>query len=284
MNDIKYAVFTMDVEAFADTECVREAGQPVDVDLMDGFDAYIRILNDHGIKCTLFTVGSLAPKIADRLRRCIRDGHRLALHSYDHVAPMDLSPGQFREQTRKAKETLSRMFGTEVEGYRAPCFSMDAQRLEILRELGFRYDSSHLDFLPARHTVRLDLSSFRKLRDGIFRKNGFYEFGLIKERFLGMPLPISGGGYVRLGKWDVMKGLIRRHIRSSNYYVFYLHPFELTGERVPKLKGLKPCDQFYLNAGIRSYGRKIQQIIQMLRDQGYRFVTFEELTEIMNTE
>lgn len=284
MSHQKYAVFTMDVEAFSHTECVRNAEYDADADLMDGFDAYIRILEDNGIKSTLFTVGTLAPKIADRLHRCMKNGHCLALHSYDHIAPMEQTPEVFRAQTRKAKQALSRQFNTPVVGYRAPCFSMDARRLEILRELGFHYDSSHLDFLPASHTVKLDLSSFRKLRDGIFRKDGFYEFGLAKQRLLGFDLPISGGGYVRLGKWDVMKGLIRRHIHTCDYYVFYLHPFELTMEAVPKIKGLKFYDRLYLHAGIKSYAGKIRQIIEMLRRNGFQFVTFEELTEILNRE
>ena len=64
----KYAVFTMDVEAFSDTECISATGRQVDVDLMDGLDEYIRILDKNGIKSTLFTVGQFAPKIADRIR------------------------------------------------------------------------------------------------------------------------------------------------------------------------------------------------------------------------
>ena len=59
----KYAVFTMDVEAFTDTECVSYSGADIEVDLLDGFDEYIKILDKYGIKSTLFTVGMLAPKI-----------------------------------------------------------------------------------------------------------------------------------------------------------------------------------------------------------------------------
>lgn len=284
MNTTKYAVFTMDVEAFADTECISALGTPVDVDLLDGFDEYIRILDKHGIKSTFFTVGKLAPRIADRIKKYIQNGHRLALHSYEHVAPMDLDLRQFREQTRKAKQQLSEMFHTEVEGFRAPCFSLDKARLDILRELGFRYDSSHLDFLKANHTVKLDLSSFKQLREGIFRKNGFYEFGLSKQKIFGQPYPISGGGYVRLGNWDFIKSLIWQYIRRNNYYVFYLHPFELTRQKIPFFKELKLHDKIYLKAGIGSYGSHVEQIIIMLKKCGYSFVTFEELVEIMNKE
>ncbi len=284
MNTTKYAVFTMDVEAFTDTECVSASSEKVEVDLLDGFDEYIKILDRHGIKSTLFTVGKLAPKIAEQLKRHIDNGHRLALHSYEHVAPMDISVSQFREQTKKAKKMLTDLFHTTVEGFRAPCFSMDNERLDILKELGFRYDSSHLGFLKANHTVDLDLSGFDRFRDGIFHQNGFFEFEMSKQKVFGHLFPISGGGYVRLSHWDFVKTLIWQYIRRNNYYVFYLHPFELTREKVPVMKDLKPHDKYYLKHGIGTYGQKVEQIIMMLKKCGYQFVTFEELSDIMSRQ
>lgn len=284
MNQKKYAVFTMDVESFADTECISASGIRVDVDLMDGFDEYIKILDRHDIKSTLFTVGDLAPQIVDRLRPHIDGGHTMALHGYSHVAPMSVPLEQFREKTRRAKEKMRELFGKEIIGFRAPCFSMDKARLDILRELGFRYDSSHLDYLPARHTVKLDLQNFRQLRKGIFRREKFYEFGLSKEKVFGKPFPISGGGYVRLSNWGFIKTLIQSYIHRNNYYVFYLHPFELTREKVPFLKELKSYDQYYIKQGIQAYRRRIERIIQMLKKNDYEFVTFEQLVQIMDQE
>ena len=284
MRKKKYAVFTMDVESFADTECIRSAGIAVDADLMDGFDEYIRIMDRYGIKNTLFTVGELAPRIANRLRPCLANGHTLALHSHAHVAPMTESLEQFRENTRLAKERMRELFGVDVVGFRAPCFSMDKDRLEVLQELGFRYDSSHLNFLPARHTVKLDLGGFQRLRRNIFRRGGFYEFGLSKGRILGGSLPISGGGYVRLTPWGFIKTLLLKYIRKNDYYVFYLHPFELTRQKVPALRQLRSYDQYYISQGIRTYGRRIERIIRMLQKQGYEFVTFERLVQLMSQE
>ncbi len=283
MNKTKYAVFTMDVESFADTECISNLGVDVDADLMDGFDEYMGILDKYGIKSTLFTVGKLAPKIFSRLKKYISRGHRLALHSYEHVAPMDVQPEQFREQVSLARQQMGEMFGTEIEGFRAPCFSLDKERLDILRDVGFQYDSSYLDF-KARHTVKLDLSDFKKVRNGIFQKNNFFEFGLAREKVFGNPFPVSGGGYVRLGNWGFVRTLIWKYINRNDYYVFYLHPFELTNEKVPCFPELKSYDKFYLKYGIDTYAKKIEYIIRMLKRCGYQFVTFEELSDIMRQE
>lgn len=284
MGHKKYAVFTMDVETFADTECISASGLKVDVDLTDGLEEYLKILDKHQIKSTLFTVGDLAPQIADQLRQYIANGHELGLHSYSHVAPMAISPEEFREKTCRAKQQMEQMFGVTVDGFRAPCFSMDETRLEILQELGFGYDSSFLDYSPARHTVKMDLHKFTQLRPEIFHRQDFYEFGLPKEKVFGCNFPISGGGYVRLSNWGFIRALIRYHIQKNDYYVFYLHPFELTKREVPFLKGLKSYDKFYIRFGIRSYSRRVERIIRMLEKADYEFVTFRELVKILDEE
>lgn len=275
----KYAVFTMDVEAFTDTECVANSSQSVDVDLLDGFDEYMRILDKYNIKSTLFTVGSLAPKIVNRLNENIKNGHRLALHSYEHIAPMDVSEETFKYEIFKSKQRLDSLFDTEIVGFRAPFFSLDDKRLNILKDLGFKYDSSHLDFIKARHTVNLNLKGFKEISKDIFHNGGFFEFGLSKQKIFGKPYPISGGGYVRLSNWGFIKGVIKQYLQQNDYYVFYLHPFELTTQKIPFLKGLKPYDQYYLQYGISSYGKHIEQLILMLKKLGYSFITFEELSE-----
>ena len=284
MTRKKYAVFTMDVETLSDTDCISSAGIHVDNDMLDGFDEYMKILDRHGIKSTLFTVGDLAPRIVQQLRPHIANGHTLALHSFSHVAPMNVPLETFREKTRQAKQKLKDLFGVDIKGFRAPCFSIDKERLDVLRELGFSYDSSFLDFRQARHTVELDLRGFSKLRNGIFHKGDFYEFGLSKEKIFGSFFPISGGGYVRLSNWGFIKSLIRHYILENDYYVFYLHPFELTKQKIPFIKELKSYDKYYLRTGIGTYGNRVEQIILMLKNFGYEFVTFEQLTQIMNRD
>ena len=284
MDNKKYAVFTIDVEAFTDTECVNNSSTDIQEDLLDGLDEYIKILDRHSIKSTLFTVGELAPKISGRLKNYINSGHRLALHNLKHVAPMDQNINDFKEDIKKAKENFRNIFNSEVVGFRAPCFSLDRERLEVLRELGFKYDSSNLSFSKARHTVDLDLNDFESLGDGIFTQDGFFEFGISVQNVLGMPFPVSGGGYVRLGNWEFIKSLIHQYIKNHNYYVFYLHPFELTKQKIPFIKDLKAYDKYYIKAGVKTYAKKIEHIINLLKKCGYTFVTFEELAKIKENE
>jgi peptidoglycan/xylan/chitin deacetylase (PgdA/CDA1 family) len=271
----------MDVEAFSDTECVSNSAEAVEVDLLDGLDRYLKILDKHSIKSTLFTVGSLAPKIEDRLKKAIENGHRLALHNFEHTAPMKQTVESFREGVKKAKEKMTELFNVEIQGFRAPFFSLDDERLSVLKDLGFKYDSSYLDFSKARHTVKFHLNGFKECIKGVFRNRDFFEFSMSKQKIFGKPYPISGGGYVRLFNWGFVKGVIKHYLKNNEYYVFYLHPFELTQEKIPYIKDLKPYDKYYLNAGISNYGDHIEQLILMLKEQDYTFITFEELCGVM---
>ena len=138
----------------------------------------------------------------------------------------------------------------------------------------------------AGHTVINEYGKFalHLLPSGIFRKGEFYEFSLSCQRLFGQNYPISGGGYVRLSNWSFVLPLLRSYLREQDYYVFYLHPFELSRQHQPELAGLKLYDQYYLHRGLLTYRRKVEAIISLLRTLGYRFVTFDELAERMENK
>lgn len=279
----KFAVFTIDVETFSDTGCLYEAGIRVAEDMLDGLDEYIRILERYGIKATMFTVCEAAQIARDAIADYIRRGHKLAVHGLDHTAPLDMNDEQFWRQTKEAKAQLEEMFGVNVRGFRAPFFSLDNRKLEILRSLGFQYDASRTEFGGARHGGRMDMSDFAQLLAGMFRQNGFYECGISCQKMFGQMMPISGGGYTRLMNWMFLKPVIRKYLAMSDYYVFYLHPFELSRQTAPHIKGLKSYDRYYLTRGLSVFSDRIVSIIEMLKEEGYRFVTFEELVDIMES-
>lgn len=278
----KLAVFTMDLETLSDTGCIRNSDLDIKQDMLDGLDEYISILDKYGIKATLFAMSDAALSVKDKLKEYIKNGHDLALHGKDHSAPITLSDDEFRYRISAAKKQLEAIFGVEIKGYRAPYFSLDNSRLDILDELGFTYDSSRFDFPKRDFATEIDVSSFKKIGDNVFSRAGFYEFGMPLAKFMGLRVPVTGGGYARMSNWSFFLSVLYQYLVRSNYYVFYLHPFEVSKMKMPSTPNLKGYDQYYLRAGIKSYPHKIETIIHILKKLGYEFVTFDQLTKELN--
>lgn len=276
----KFAVFTVDAEEFGETECVKYSSLRAEDDMMDGLSRYIDLIEGYGIKGTVFTLLGTAEKYRGLLSELAGKGHEIALHGYRHTAPMLIEPHNFGKETALAKESLSQMFGCEIKGFRAPCFSLDTERLDIIKGLGFAYDASFMNFSPARHHAAPDFSNWNSLADNVYELDGFFEFGLVTGHLFGAKFPASGGGYLRLMSDFLFKPFIRQCIKNADCYVFYLHPFEFSEKRAADLKGAKAYDRFYLTHGISGFVDKVRFLISELAGQGFELVTFSELSEL----
>lgn len=278
----KYAFFTIDVERFIDTECVYKAKQPVKETMLDGLERYMEILDKHNIKATLFVLSELADSVKDVLKKYINNGHKIALHGKRHVPPVMMDNEFFREQILSAKTELESVLDVPVIGYRAPCFSIDREKIDILEEIGFKYDASKMEFSGARHNTHIDMHGFTKIASEIYRKENFFEFGISTQKIFGKNFPVSGGGYLRISNWLFAQTMVNRCLKNSNYYVFYLHPFELSKKKIPWIKNLNFRDKYYLNSGHLSYPYKIEYIIKKIKKYGYSFSTFEDIVNAQN--
>ncbi|MCC6392529.1 MAG: polysaccharide deacetylase family protein, partial [Bryobacterales bacterium] len=109
------------------------------------------LFDECGVKGTFFVLGWVAERYPALVRRIVERGHEAACHSYWHRLIYHLTPQEFREDTRRAKNEIEQAGGQAVKGYRAPSFSIVKRSLwalEILAEEGFTYDSS---VFPVRH-------------------------------------------------------------------------------------------------------------------------------------
>lgn len=275
---MKYAAFTMDLEGLSDAECIAKRGLPVSDELFDGLEHYLNLLEAHGARATLFTLCSAPHSLDETLRAALSRGHRLALHGLRHTAPLHLSTQEFSEQIARAKSELEQRFDCRIYGYRAPFFSLDRPRLDILRAQGFAYDSS-LGYAHARHTAALDLSGFTKHGSGVWSDGEFSELAPSQGRLFGGHFPVSGGGYARICPWFVMKPALRRYLKTHDRFIFYLHPFELSQKSVGTLRGLKFYDRIYLRWGRRRFSARLERIFRLLRREGFETTTLEELSD-----
>lgn len=279
----KYAILSMDIEDWYHLDYFRKVAKaPMagGFSMLDGLDIYMDILARHDIKTTFFVLSELLPKVRSQVLAADAAGHEIACHGKTHDRPLTQSVSVFRRAVMEAKGTLSDVIGCEVLGYRAPCYSIDNERYDILRDIGFVYSSSRMEVSSHPLYGELDLTNYVQSSRGIYEKEGFMEFSLSTAPFMGRNVAISGGGWIRLLPWrPFMKPLIKRHLNQATLYTLYIHPFEISERKMPWVKAASPVDNLRAHVGRGHVVPRIEQLIDMLKRQGFTFCTYRDLVK-----
>src|SRR6478735_9130306 len=104
-------VLTVDVEDYFQVEAFAEKVKRDDWEQYPSrVDANTRrvldLFDEHGARGTFFFVGWVADKFPELVREVHARGHELACHSYWPRTIYSLSPEEFREDTRRAKQAI----------------------------------------------------------------------------------------------------------------------------------------------------------------------------------
>jgi len=274
----RYAVLSMDVEDWYHLDYFAGLAPDRSSSLLDGLDVYLSLLERHSIRTTFFVLSELAEHLGSTLRSMAAAGHEIASHGVAHKRPLKMTVEAFADDLRQSKAQLENVVQRPVEGFRAPCFSMDRTRLKEVRKAGYTYDSSRIDFTGHPLYGSLDVDDFRTDTPGHFVQQGFHEFEVSTLPVLGKRLPVSGGGYLRITPWAIMRPLIQSYVSTNPLYVLYIHPFELSPRPLPAAAAKLSFPQ-RLRCGLGRAGvaRKLEKLIQLLKHDGFSFVTFRDL-------
>ena len=223
-------------------------------------DRILAMLAQHGTRATFFTLGWIAERYPQLVRRIVDQGHELASHGYGHERASDLSREAFRDDIVHAKQILEDIGGVPVLGYRAPSFSIGKDNLwafDSLREAGYRYSSS---IYPIRHD-HYGMPDAPRFAHPV--GNGLIEIPVTTLRLRGHNLPSSGGGYFRLLPYALSRWMIGRvNADDGEPVIFFFHPWEIDHGQ-PRVAGidLKTRFRHYVNIG-----RMEQRLRRLLLD------------------
>lgn len=210
------------------------------------------MLDEYALRATFFVLGWVAERLPALVKEIYRRGHEIACHGYAHQLVYRLTPEEFRQDVTKAKKILENICGVQVNGYRAPSYSITTKSLwalDILVEQGFTYDSS---IFPITHDV-YGIPGGKRFPHIIATHSGkIHEFPIstysLKMGGWQTQLPIAGGGYLRL----FPAPLVARAIQSINRkekqpVIVYFHPWEIDPQQPRIEAGMKSCFRHYLN-------------------------------------
>src|SRR5687767_12304589 len=226
-------VLSVDVEDYFHVEAFSGVGKATSwADYPARVEANtIRLLDmcdEWGVKGTFFVLGWVAERNPGLVKRIIERGHEPACHSYWHRLIYTLTPAEFRDDTRRAKDCIEQAAGQAVYGYRAPSFSITPRSRwapEVLAEIGFRYDSS---VFPIRHDT---YGVPEAPRDPFIMRTpsgDLVEYPMTTFRVGSGPnMPVGGGGYLRIFPfWYTRLGIGRVHAEGRSV-ISYVHPWEI---------------------------------------------------------
>jgi polysaccharide deacetylase family protein (PEP-CTERM system associated) len=223
-------------------------------------DRVLELLEQHRCHATFFVLGWVAEKKPEIVARVAAAGHEIGCHSLLHRKVFDLTPQEFREDTRRAKAAIENACGKKVIGYRAPNFSItlkSAWALEILAEEGFAYDSS---IFPVEHPS-YGIPDAPRTPFWIDTPAGrILEFPMPTLVIGSMRSPIGGGAYLRLLPYRYTRWSISHvNLREGNPVCVYIHPWELDPEQPHMGGNLSMRARHYF--GLRSTQTKLKRLL-----------------------
>lgn len=269
----KTAFFSMDVEEWFDSDCLVNRSPDRSVLTFEGISRYLSLLDSYNIKGTFFVLGERALEAKPILQKALQNGHEIALHGYKHAVPSEQDEETFIREIKQGKALLEKEFGQVVHGYRAPCFSLDEKKYQIIKNLGFDYDCSTLLLEAHQHYVNHFLGE--ALNPNVYRDGSFINFVMDSGRYFFFPYSLSGGAYGRIPEWGSYYAALRFYLAHHDHYIFYVHPFEVMDKKLPHVPGTNHTISEYFSRGRKGYLERIEKTIQYLQKQGFAFSTFD---------
>ncbi len=239
----------------------RSQWDSLDLRVERNCDDILALFADAGVKGTFFTLGWVAQRRPEMMRRIADAGHEIASHGWDHARVFTLDRAGFAADLIRARDLLQDVTGQQVTGYRAPSFSIDTRTPwahQVLAEHGYRYSSS---VAPIVH----DHYGWREAPRFAFRPVAgadLIEIPVTTAEWAGRRMAAGGGGFFRLLPYALSHWALRRvNRRDARPALTYFHPWEIDPDQ-PRVA------EAPLRSRIRHYSRlgamrgKLQRLLR----------------------
>lgn len=223
-------------------------------------DIILKMFDDHSVKATFFTLGWIAERYPLIVRQITENGHELASHGMNHRRATDQSHTEFMDDVKSSKKLLEDISGSQVNGYRAPSFSIGEKNLwalEALYESGYKYSSS---IYPIQHD-HYGMPTASRFAFSPIKNQDFLEMPVTTVEVLGRKIPCGGGGYFRLLPYFISNFAMQRvNKKDKQPCIFYFHPWEIDPDQPRQTQaGLKSKFRHYTNLVIME--KKLRRVL-----------------------
>ena len=270
--------------------------------LNQGMPRLLDLYDKYGVKATFFYTGYIAKLYPDVVRKAYERGHEVGSHGLTHEVDQAfdvLSPEEQLSHLSQSKQILEDIIGEEVVSFRAPAARVDKGFPEILREAGFKVDSSvssqRLDMmfsfgaLKKLHWLTAPRKAYFAQGDNIFKKG---DSDILEA-------PISAFGFPYIGTFMRIAPALNRFTRNVLYwetlcngrqFVFLTHPNEFIDEDQETTEIERRGSNYisYLLGDVIRHTLKVKNLggkalpiydreLAFFKDKGFEFITCKEL-------
>ena len=256
--------------------------------LTEPTERVLNLLELYDLKATFFIVADIVDNYPQLVEKIVNKGHEIACHGLHHEMIVDeqgkprQNSSDLKRNIRLAKEKLERISKEKVIGFRAPSAYIGGWMLDVLEDIGFKYDSSvcvnsiysKMDKKPESVTTVPYYPIKGSLEIGKEKRN-LLEIPWPYWKVLGFKFPTAGGPFLRYGGARyIVRGLEQSLKRGDT--VFYFHPLDLSEEKFPIASSKKRPFFWY------GKGRRVEKSLRYIFDrysQRGLFTTCREIRE-----
>ena len=273
--------------------------------LRQGMPRLLDLYEHYGVRATFFYTGHIARLYPEVVKMAYRHGHEVGSHGLTHEVDKAfdvLSPDEQLSHLRQSKQILEDIIGEEVVSFRAPAARVDKAFPSILKEAGFKIDSSvssqRLDMmfsfgtLKKLHWLTAPRKAYFIREDNIFKRG---ESDVLET-------PISAMGFPYIGTFMRIAPSVNRFTRMLLYretlctgrqFVFLTHPNEFIDEERETDKIERRANNYFAyllgdvlrhKLKVKNLGAKAlplyEQELSFFKKHNFEFLTCRELYDM----
>ena len=273
--------------------------------LKQGMPRLLDLYDKYGVKATFFYTGHIAQLYPDVVRMAHERGHEVGSHGLTHEVSKAfdvLSPEEQLSHLKQSKQILEDIIGEEVVSFRAPAARVDKKFPLIMKEAGFKVDSSvssqRLDMmfsfgaLKKLHWLTAPRKAYFTRTDNIFRR-GDSEV---------LEAPISAMGFPYIGTFMRIAPGVNRLTRrmlfwetlcNGRQFVFLTHPNEFIDEDQETTEIARRGSNYisYLLGDVIRHKLKVKNLgekalpiyereLSFFKDKKFQFLTCKDLYDL----
>lgn len=301
MNKERICLITNDVEttSILNHKLRDKTGEYV---LTQGMPRLLDLYDKYGVKATFFYTGHIAQLYPEVVKMAYEHGHEVGSHGLTHEVSKAfdvLTPEEQLSHLQQSKQILEDIIGDEVVSFRAPAARVDEHFPMIMKEAGFKVDSSvasqrfdmmfSFGALKKLHWITAPRKAYFVKEDNIFKKGDSQV----------LEVPISAMGFPYIGTFmRIAPGLNRMTRRvlywetccNGRQFVFLTHPNEFIDEDQETIEIQRRANNYisYLLGDVLRHKLKVKNLgekalpifekeLTFFQKKGFEYTTCKEL-------